>query len=99
MPKLTEEQLNRARKTFLASVDGVEARKRIDALMQSDAEFMETSLEDLRAAQTLNEIASFANSKGLDSMEVLFSLASDSADEFDQLCKARDKEMKKALGL
>jgi len=45
MPKLTEEQLNRARKMFLASRDGADARKRIDALTQSDAKFMETSLE------------------------------------------------------
>jgi len=99
MPKLTEEQLNRARKMFLASVDGAEARKRIDALTQSDANFMETSLEKLRAARTLDEIASFAHAKGLDSMELLFSLASDDADEFARLCKVRDEEVKRALGL
>lgn len=99
MPKLTEEQLSRARKIFLASQDGADARKRIDALTQSDAKFMETSLENLRAAQTLNEIASFAHAKGLDSMELLFSLASDDADEFARLCKLREEEVKRALGL
>lgn len=74
MPKLREEQLNRAREMFLTSVDGAEARKRIEALTQSDAEFMDTSLEKLRAARTLDEIASFAHAKRIDSMELLFSL-------------------------
>lgn len=98
MPKLTEEQMNRAREMFLASVDGAEARKRIEALTQSDAEFMETSLEKLRAARTLDEIASFAHAKRIDSLELLFSLASQDAEEFGQLCKARDEEVKRALG-
>ncbi|CAN7630133.1 DUF6388 family protein [Massilia sp. LjRoot122] len=98
MPKLTEEQLNRAREMFLASVDGAEARKRIEALTQSDAEFMETSLEKLRAARTLDEIASFAHTKRIDSMELLFSLASQDAEEFDLLCKAHNEEVKRVLG-
>ena len=98
MPKLTEEQLRRAREMFLASVDGAEARKRIEALTQSEAEFMETSLEKLRAARTLDEIASFAHANRIDSMELLFSLAAHDAEEFSQLCKARNKELKDALG-
>lgn len=99
MPKLTEEQLARARKIFLDSADGVEARKRINALTQKDAEFMETDLEKLKAARTIDEITAFAHSKRIDPMELLFSLASEDADEFARLCKARDKEVKRALGL
>lgn len=89
MPKLTQEQLNRAREMFFASDDGAEARKRIQALTQSNAEFMESSLEKLRSARTLDEIASFAHAKRIDSMELLFSLASQDAEEFGQLCKGR----------
>lgn len=99
MPKLTDEQLKRARGRFLASVDGADARKRIEALTQKDADFMASSLDDLRAARTSDEIASFAHAKRLDSTELLFSLASDDVDEFTQLCKARDEEIQRALGL
>lgn len=99
MPKLTEEQSKRARETFLASLDGAEARKRVESITQKDADFMFTSLEQFKAARTLDEIAGFAQVKGIDSMEYLFSLASDTVDEFSQLCKARDDEINRALGL
>jgi len=99
MPKLTQEQLDRARKMFLASVDGAEAKHRIDALTQDDAVFMETSLEDLRAARTLDQIAAFAHANRIEPAELLFSLASEDVDEFTRLCKARDEEIQRALGL
>lgn len=88
MPKLSQEQLDRARKMFLASVDGVDAKRRIDALTQDDAVFMETSLDTLRAARTLDEIAAFAHANRIEPAELLFSLASEDVDEFTRLCKA-----------
>lgn len=99
MPKLTEEQLSHATKMFLASDDGVEARKRVQSLTEKDAEFMFTTLDQLKAARTLDEINSFAHVKGVDPMEFLFSLASKDAEEFARLCKAREEEINRALGL
>lgn len=98
MPKLTQEQLDRARKMFLASVDGVDAKRRIDALTQDDAVFMETSLDDLRAARTLDEIAAFAHANRIEPAELLFSLASEDVDEFTRLCKAGGLETQRAPG-
>lgn len=99
MPKLTEKQLTHARAMFLASADGAEAHKRIELLTQNEANFMFTSMEELKAARTFDEIAAFAQVKGIEPMELLFSLASKDADEFDQLCKARNEEIRRALGM
>jgi hypothetical protein len=99
MPKLTPEQLDRACKLFLASVDGVDAKHRIDALTQADAAFMGTSLDDLRAARTLDEIAAFAHAKRIEPAELLFSLASEDVDEFTRLCEARDEAIWRSRAL
>ncbi len=97
MPKLTTAQLTKAARIFLASNPA--AADRILAIKQADADFMETSLEQLRLARTMDEIDSFARANGRDSMEMRFSLAADTAEEFHAMCTEHQAAINKHLGL
>jgi hypothetical protein len=58
-----------------------------------------TSLVDLRVAETMKEISRYAHHEDKDPQELFFSLVSETAEEFAQLCEARNAAMKSALGL
>ena len=92
MPTLTAEQLAHARVTFLSSADGAPARQRIELVTQDEADCMFCTLEQLKAARTLEEITMFAHLNNVKPDELLDSLASQDASEFVQLWKARNAQ-------
>lgn len=99
MTQLTEAQMKKGRDLFLASNPA--ALRKVDALTQAEAEAeaMFTSLDKLREAETMKEIARYAHQEGRAPQELFFSLVSETAEEFAQLCEARNAAMKTALGL
>lgn len=60
---------------------------------------METSLDQLRLDRTMAEIDRFAHENGRDSMEMRFSLAAETADEFAQMWNEHQVKINQHLGL
>lgn len=97
MPKLTPAQLNKAVQRFLTANPAAAAP--IQSLTQADADFMETSLDELRLQRTIAEIDKLAHEKGCNNMELLFSLVAETAAEFRELCEERQAAINRHLGL
>lgn len=97
MPKLTTAQLDKAAHLFLS--ENPAAMRRITFLTQADADFMDTSLDQLRLEKTMEEIKKFAEATGRDYLETLFSYAANDAEEYEKMCEERRQGTKKALGL
>ena len=87
MARRTEEQLAHARVTFLSLADGAPARQRIELFTQDEADSMFCTLEQLKAARTLEEITAVALLNNRQPEELLYSLAAKDASEFGQLWK------------
>lgn len=83
MKKLSEEKLKRAREQFLLFNEA--SRLKIAALTEQDAAAMETTLEKLRDAETIKEIAREAHKIGEDTQVLIFSYAAEDANEFGRL--------------
>lgn len=97
MPKLTTAQMAKAAHMFLASNPAAAAR--ILSTTQEEADFMCTSLDELRLSKTMAEIDKFAHENGRDPMEMRFSLAAETADEFDKMWKEHQAAIKDILKL
>jgi len=83
MPKLTHAQLSKAASQFLAS--NPVATLRILSITQADADFFETSLDQLRLEATMDEIAKYAHENDRDPMEMRFSLAAETFEEYEKM--------------
>lgn len=97
MPKLTTAQLTKAAKLFLASNPA--AAVRILSITPADADFMETSLHQLQLDRTMAEIDRYAHENGRDAMEMRFSLAAETAEEFEKMWNEHQAIINKNLGL
>jgi len=97
MNKPSADQLAEGRERFLAAHP--EVRAKIDALSNAEAEAMSTTLEKHREQETTREIEKYARGNDIDPVELMFSLAADTAEEFAQWSEAREKAIKAALGL
>ncbi|WP_338771572.1 DUF6388 family protein [Massilia sp. METH4] len=97
MPKLTPAQLTKAARLFLGSKPA--SRARVMSLTQADADVMETSLDELRLATAMDEIEKFARENGRDAMEIRYSLAAETAEEFDRMWREYQSIIKQQLGL
>lgn len=97
MPKLTNAQLAKAARLFLAS--NPSAAVRILSVTQKDADFMESSLEQLRLEKTMDEIARFAHENKLDPMQMRFSLAAETSEEYERMWAEHNACINQHLGL
>lgn len=97
MPKLSPLQLTKAAEIFLASNPGT--AEQIRSLTQAEADFMQTSLDQLRIDRTLDKIDKYAKAMGRNAMEMRFSLAADSFEEFDAWWKEYQANVNRILGL
>jgi hypothetical protein len=96
MPKLTNAQLKKAAKQFLAEKPDIIAR--ILSLTEEDADFMGTSLEQLRLDRTMDEIDKYAHQNNRDPMELRFSLAAETFEEYDKMWENHKESIKRSLG-
>jgi hypothetical protein len=97
MPKLTDVQMQRARDIHLAGNDV--DRARIAALTQEYAEHMGTTLEHLRQMEADKAIAVAARIKGVEAYEYLYSLAAETAQQFDDWCREHAAAVRGALAI
>lgn len=97
MNKLTEEQQAKGRARFLAAHP--EIKRKIEALTQAEADAMCTTLEHLRVIETMRALSAVAYENRVDSQELFFSCVADTAEEFAEMVKSRDKAIQKAIGL
>ncbi len=96
MPKLTEEQMAKGWKRFLDGYPAVKSK--IEALTESEAEAMCTTLERLRVIETMKALEQVARQLGKDSYELFLSCVADTAEEFAALIAAKQQAIQKALG-
>lgn len=97
MSKLTAEQQAKGRKRFLEQ--NPQYVSRIAALTQQEADFMCTTLESLREAETMKALAEYARARGIDSHELFLSCIADTAEEFTQLYEPYQRALQRAIGL
>jgi uncharacterized membrane protein len=95
--KLTPEQMAKGRMRFLAGHP--EAKKRIDALTDAEASALGFTLDELRESETMRELRAVAHAKRIDSAELFWSCALDTAEEFAAMLEHRDRSVKEHLGL
>lgn len=95
MPKLTEEQMARGRERFLDGYPDI--KRRIQSLTAAEADAMCTTLEKLRAIETMKAVSQVARALGKDSQELFFSCVADTAEEFAMLVAASRQEIKAIL--
>jgi hypothetical protein len=96
MAKLTTEQLAKAARIFMAS--NLAAAARIAATTQAEADFMETTIEELQLKKAMAEIEQYARDNNRDPMELKFSLAADGFEEYERMLKAHQEQIAKTLG-
>jgi hypothetical protein len=97
MTKLTDEQLAKGRKRFLAG--HADIQRRIEGLTQAEADALGITLDQLRESETMRELRGVAHSIAIDSTELFWSCVADTAEELAGMIERRDQAIKKNLGL
>ena len=97
MPKLTDVQLAKATRLFVAESPALAMR--LATITQADADILGSTVEEMRKVETFAALDKYARSRGQDPTDLLFTLAAEDAEELARLREEHRAESMKALGL